>query len=81
MTVFAPSKKLRRWYWRFRKKIARYVPDPVQGVGFSAPQDEPLDAGEVHMILDVEGRTGSVYLSEDMWRALGEKGGWIERAR
>ena len=66
------------WH-RFRLRLARWVPYPVQGVGFSSPQDDPMDSGELPMLLDVEGRTGTVYLSHSMWAALGFKAGWLTK--
>lgn len=62
------------WY-RIRAFFARWFPDPVQGVGFSAGE---LSSGELELKLDVEGRLGSVYLSRDMWLALGERAGWVD---
>ena len=69
---------MRRWYWKLRKSLGRWLPDPVQGVSLSP--DEPMSCGELPILLDVEGRTGTVYLSRPMWLAVGAKAGWVTEA-
>ena len=63
------------WYRKLRKWMGRYVPDPASGVGFGRGGE--MDAGEVPLELDVEGRKGTVYLSQGMWIAIGLQAGWI----
>ena len=66
-----------RWYWRLRKRLARWIPDPVQGVGFGGLHgDDAMNSGEVGLMLDVEGRTGVTYLSKSMWAQIGATAGW-----
>jgi len=48
----------------------------VQGVGFSTGD---LSSGELALELDVEGRLGTIYLSQAMWATLGERAGWISK--
>jgi len=45
------------------------------GVGFSCGQVD--SSGELELFLDVAGAEGKCWLSEEMWRAMGEKAGWI----
>lgn len=53
------------------------VVDHDAGVGFSAT--EPVDnSGELPLELDVYGVKGTVYLSREMWHALGERAGWVK---
>lgn len=59
--------------------IARWVPWPTQGVGFS-PRTGEMCSGEVPLVLDVEGRTGTVYLSRSMWAQIGAGAGWCSQA-
>lgn len=49
--------------------------DPDQGVGFSASGE--MSSGELPLLLNIEGREGTVYLSREMWEALGEKADWL----
>ena len=72
----SPLRKLSVWYWRQRQKIGRYLPDPVSGVGFGPKQGELMSSGELGLLLDVEGRTGTVYLSKEMRLQLGSLAGW-----
>ncbi len=68
---------MRQLYLRFRRWLARWIPDPVSGVGFSGGG---MDSGELALELNVEGRTGTVYLSREMWLALGAQAGWEPQA-
>lgn len=77
--------KVPKFWHRFRLAIARWIPYPVEGVGFHIPQltspghtpeSEQEPSGELPMVLTVEGRVGTVYLSESIWRAIGETAGW-----
>jgi len=68
-------RKLDYWYfWNIRKPLARRIPYGSScGFRFGS-----MDSGEIELILNVEGREGSVYLSEEMWQAIGEKAGFTQ---
>jgi len=68
-------RKLSVWYWRQRRKVGRYIPDPVSGVGFTVMPDASVGTG-LEIVLDVEGRTGAAFLSKSMWLYLGSLAGW-----
>lgn len=72
------NRRLRRRWYAVRRYLARWWPDPCCGVGFSVKRPAELSCGELPLELDVEGRTGSVYLSESMWRELGVTAGWLD---
>jgi hypothetical protein len=40
---------------------------------------DPVDRGadELPLLLDVEGRTGTLYLSKEMWMSYGAEMGWV----
>lgn len=65
-----------RWA-RIRRWLARWWPDGVQGVGMSVSEADRDESGELPVLLDVEGRTGVVYLSRVMWLAFGAEAGWV----
>lgn len=44
------------------------------GVGFSASGE--MSSGELALELNVEGKTGTCYLSREMWNELGVRAGW-----
>ena len=73
-------RKLSKLWYRFRKAIANWIPFPVEGVGFHIPRPQHKDCGEVEMVLTVQGREGTVYLSQGMWEAIGESCGWLEKS-
>jgi len=66
---------MKRVWWRLRRRLARWWPWPVEGVGF-APKRE-MSSGEIRLDLCVEGRTGTVWLSREMWLGIGAMAGWV----
>lgn len=49
--------------------------DPVQGVGFRPVEPS---CGELGLELDVMGAKGTMYVSREMWTALGHSMGWCQ---
>ncbi len=45
----------------------------ANSVGFSFAG---MDSGEAGLLLDVNGHTGTVYVSREMWEAVADKAGW-----
>jgi len=65
-----------RYWLPLRRYVANWVPDSSEGSGF---RFVGMNSGELELEMNVEGRTGSVFLSREMWYQMGAEAGWIEQ--
>ncbi len=75
MKIKKTLQKIERWWVRnIRKPLARWWPCDFEGCGFRVPGN--MSSGEIELVLNVEGREGSVWLSKPMWYHIGARAGW-----
>jgi hypothetical protein len=67
------------YYWMRRVRSADRKKAQEAGAHAAGLQAREVDHhGELELRLHVDGQQGSCFLSREMWRALGEKAGWLE---